>query len=61
MSKTDVTKRSRIAAGAEMDAGTLNVTDKIEGSSSEKLSAKNHSLTLIAGGSGVWYIQSNAT
>jgi len=36
-------------------------TDTIEGATTQSLTAKNHSLTLIAGGSGVWYIQSSAT
>ena len=36
-------------------------TDTIEGATAEKLATKNKSFTLIAGGSGVWYIQSTAT
>ena len=35
-------------------------TDTIEGATTQTLSTPNSSLTLIAGGSGVWYIQSNA-
>jgi len=36
-------------------------TDTIEGSTSKSLSTRYSSLTLIAGGNGLWYIVSNAT
>lgn len=36
-------------------------TDTIEGRTSQMLSAEYDSLTLIAGGNGVWYVLSNAT
>ncbi len=51
----------------KIDASTNVVTvkgsgsDKIEASSSKLLSKENKSLTLVAGGNGVWYILSSAT